>query len=298
MNKLSSIKTGSRLFFLLVLGSFFFIQAGFSQTDSIAPKPKLKIDTVGLRPFGLIWDLQIKARFIAADIHLNCYVITEKNEILSFGDQGQPLARYTNNKLGQADRIDVSNGTTVVVWYPDFQTAVWLNSSLTEIGRLDLRKKSFSQVKSIASASDNGLWVYDESTFQVKKFSLAGKEVAESSALNLIVKDTIRPTIFQEHANQVYLGDPKIGLLAFDNLGQYQQTLPLKGLEAGQFFDNKVMFVEDGVLKSVFLKRPTMRKEVQLPGDVHPDDHIFIMKRRVFRVLPDKIEAWIFGLGG
>lgn len=298
MNKLASTKTGSRLLFILAFGGFFCIQTGFSQPDSIAPKRMLKMDTIALRPFGLIWDLEIKARFIAADIHLNCFVITEKNEILSFGDQGQPLARYTNNKLGQAAQIDVSNGTTVVVWYPDFQTAVWLNSSLTEIGRLDLRKKSFSQVKMVASASDNGLWVYDESTFQVKKFSLEGKELTASPALNLIVKDTIRPTIFQEHANMLYLGDPKIGLLAFDNLGQYQETVPLKGLRSAQCFDNKIMFVEDGVLKSVFLKRPSMRKEIQLPGDVAPGDNIFMMKRRVFRVTPDSIEAWVFGLGG
>ena len=93
MNKLASIKTGVSQFvnrkssviirqFLVAVVAFFFLQNAFAQPTE---KPLEIPDSLKKIPFGIIFEVPVKARYVCADVNLNSYVITEKNEILSFG---------------------------------------------------------------------------------------------------------------------------------------------------------------------------------------------------------------------
>jgi len=61
---------------------------------------------------------------------------------------------------------------------------------------------------------------------------------------NLLNKN-IQPNFIVEYNNQVYLNDPKVGILVFDNFGTYIKTLPIFGLTNFQVKEKYLLFVNE-----------------------------------------------------
>ncbi len=253
-------------------------------------------DSLAEKPLGLIYELDIPARFVCSDVALNAYIITQKNEILSFGHQGEPLGRYTNDRLGAAAQIDCMNPSAILVWYPDFHTAVWLDASLTELARLDLRKIDLPNVKTLAAGSDQTLWVYDETNFQLKNINQQGKTLFASQAMNQVLGKSPVPNGLQEFDNQVFMGDESTGFYVFDKFAQYQKTVVAATVRGFQVTDNKLRYFDEGLVKEIFTKNTNLKRAIAPPPLVQKGDTVFIQKRRIYVLRAEKVEAWFMGI--
>jgi hypothetical protein len=89
--------------------------------------------------------------------------------------------------------VDASNPLKIMVWYADFQTAVFLDRNMTELGRLNVAEAGWPAVRSLATAADGNLWVYDEASTQLLKISTAGEKLLESQPLNLEFSQRFAP---------------------------------------------------------------------------------------------------------
>ncbi len=253
-------------------------------------------DPAAMKPQGLIYELPIAARFVCSDVVLNAYLITLKNEVKSFGPQGEPLATYTNDRLGAAASIDCSNPSAIMVWYPDFHTVVWLDASLTELARLDLRKADLPNVKTLAAGSDQTIWVYDDASFQLKNIDKAGKTLYSSQALNQVLGKAPVPNGLQEFDGQVFMSDESAGFYVFDRFGQFQKPIVAATVRGFQATDNKLRYFDEGLVKEIFIKNTTFKRAVAPPHQVKAGDTVYIQKRRVYALRADKVEAWFLGL--
>jgi hypothetical protein len=251
---------------------------------------------MALTRYGLIYENPISVRFVCSDISLNAFVISEKNEILSFDWQGKPIGTYSNNRLGQAARIDASTPSAIVVWYPDFHTVVWLDANLTELSQLDLRKIDLANVQTLAAGSDQSLWVYDEQNFQLKNINSQGKIQFSSQFLNQAIGKAPKPTGLQEFDQQIFMGDSTVGFFVFDKFGQYRQTIPAATVHDFQVSDNKLRYFDDDLVKEIFIKNPVLKRAVPVPATVLKNDSVFIQKRRIYVIRPEKYEVWLLGL--
>ena len=164
----------------------------------------------------LVQTLAIPATLVTADNLGNLYILTADNALEKYDAAGHRLARYSNNRLGQATSIDAANPLKLLVWYADFRTAVFLDRSLTELGMLSLDAVGFSVVRSVAMSFDGNLWAYDEALFKLKKIGPDGMVLFETPALNQLVATPPTADMLKEIGNQVYLADQRQGMFVFD----------------------------------------------------------------------------------
>ncbi|MEO6758621.1 MAG: hypothetical protein ABIO24_04135 [Saprospiraceae bacterium] len=235
----------------------------------------------------LLQTLAAPATFATTDNLGQIYLLTADNAVEKYNTEGQRLAHYSNNRLGVATTIDATNPLKILVWYADFRTAVFLDRSLTELGRLSLDEAGFSLVRSVALSFDGNLWAYDEALFKLKKISPEGVMLFETPALNQLVERAPTAETLQEIGNQVYLADPQQGIFVFD---QYASLLTTwKDLPATDFYvvENRQYFLS-GNLLHVRNNRSFTETTIPLPQYVAEKSH--------FRLTEQRLVIWGDGL--
>jgi len=222
------------------------------------------------------------AHFVTADHLANTYLL-HGFEVEKYDSTGRFVSRYSNNRLGIPAFLDGSNPLKIMVWYADFQTAVFLDRNMTELGRLNLAQAGFPAVRCLASAADGNLWAYDEATSYLLKLSTSGEKLIESQPLNLEFAQRFAPTCIRDDGGQaVFLSDPVLGVAVFDPFAQLDKILPIKGLTQFEVENGILFFAEkEGIrsenwrgLSSIITSMPTA---TQLEGAV-----FWMAKRRLF----------------
>lgn len=212
-----------------------------------APVLGQKMDTTAFHEAAT---LPVAARFATADQLGQAYVITAQNAIEKYAPNGQPLARYTQNRLGSATWLDASNPLKIMVLYADFRTAIFLDRNLTELGALNWEAAGHPFARRVAMASDGNLWLYDEADFRLKKIAAAtGETLAESQPLHLLLETPPQqPAALLEAENRVFLSDTAQGIFVFDAYAQFSKLLKINGVEQFSVSAGRAFFVRDGTL--------------------------------------------------
>ena len=242
--------------------------------------------------FRLALSLPVEGRFATTDNLGQLYLITAQNAIAKYAPDGKLLARYTNNRLGNATGIDATNPMKVLVWYADFRTVVFLNRSLTVLGELNLISAGFPEVRSIASAQDGNLWLYDEVDFQLRKISPAGEKLQESQALNLLMPARIQITCLRDDGDNVLAADPDNGLLQFDVYGQFQKMLPWKGITSFTVEQNQMSYLAGDSLRIEQLRAFASRTLALPAAAVQEQVQRWLAPRRLLVQKPAVLEIW------
>lgn len=174
----------------------------------------------------------LQARFATADNLGNLYLITPQNAVEKYSPDGRLLTRYTNNRAGFATAVDATNPMKIIVWYADFRVVAFLDRNLTPLGELNLIQAGYPEVRTIASAADGNLWIYDEVAFQLRKISPEGTTLAESQRLNALLPERLPIESLRDDGSSVYAFAPDVGLLSFDAYAQFRYRQPIEGAKA------------------------------------------------------------------
>lgn len=191
-------------------------------------------------------DLPGQARLATADHLGQGYVVRPDNTLEKYTADGRLLARYSSNRLGQVGTLDVSNPMKVLVWYPDFRTALLLDRNLVVLGEVSLLPLGFPDVRQVATASDGNLWAYDEVNFLLLKISAEGEKRAESQSLSLLNHTPRQVLLLREQDNRVWLADSTGTWMVFNAFGQYESSRRLvQAPEGAQVLGDQVFFLTD-----------------------------------------------------
>ncbi|MBC7777821.1 MAG: hypothetical protein H7246_20470 [Phycisphaerae bacterium] len=223
-----------------------------------------------------------KADFATADHLANAYIL-HGFEVEKYDSTGKFVSRYSNNRLGMPGFLDASNPLKILVWYADFQTAVFLDRNMTELGRLNLTQAGFPAVRCLASAADGNIWAYDEATSHLLKLSTSGEKLIESQPLNLEFAQRFAPTSIRDDGGQgVFLSDPAQGVALFDPFAQLDKVLPFKGLAQFEVENGTLFFAAQNEIRAENW-RGLSSKKTSLPVAAQPEGAVFwISKKRVF----------------
>ncbi len=185
------------------------------------------------------------ADFATADHLSNTYLI-QGFELEKYDSTGRLVTRYSNNRLGTPAFLDVSNPLKIMAWYADFQTAVFLDRNLTELGSVNLNQAGYPAVRCLASSADGNLWAYDEATSYLLKLSTAGEKLLESQPLNLEFAQRFAPTCIRDDGGQaVFLSDPLQGVAIFDPFAQMNKVLLIKGLTQFEVENGQLIYTKN-----------------------------------------------------
>jgi hypothetical protein len=208
--------------------------------------PGIQFSQEAPSPYRLLQSLPVEARFFTTDKLQQVYLVTPGNEVVKFSPDGQELFRYSNNTLGVLAHIDATNPFHLLLYYPEYQTAITLDRTLNKLEEFNLWNLDVVDIKGIAMAGDNGLWLYDNGTYTLKKIDQHGEVLRRSDNLSLLLGTTPAPDKLVARANFIYANDPALGLLVFDLFGQYVRTLSLPGITDFQVLDQRILYQQDG----------------------------------------------------
>ena len=160
----------------------------------------------------------------------NIYILNSRNQLKKLNANGDSVAVFNDvKKFGKATYIDVSNSLRLLLYYKDFSTIVVLDRFLNVRNTIDLRKKNIFQVKAIALAYDNNIWLYDELENKLKKVNEDGKLLQETPDFRLLFGEAPSPQTIFDQDKFVYLYDSAKSVFVFDYFGALKNKILITG---------------------------------------------------------------------
>ena len=194
----------------------------------------------------------IPGEFISAEVDVlgNMYLLTTSYQLQKISPTGEKLTVFNDvKKYGNPSLINVRNPLKAIVYYPQFATIVALNQALAVINSINLRNENIFNVRAVATAYDNTLWIFDEQDFKIKKINDQGKVLLESNDMRMMTSDLPAASQLIDAGNQLFLYDSAKGLYRFDYYGAYVSLLPIKGWKNIVVENNRIYgFVGNSIL--------------------------------------------------
>jgi len=231
-------------------------------------------------------------RFFFTDHLLQSYLLTASQELIKYGPDGVEQFRYNNRRLGTLASMDASNAFNLLLYYPDYQTAITLDRTMNKTGEWNLLSFGFLKVPVVATSADNQLWLYDAADQRLKKIGPDGVVLVQSDNLMQVLGYSLQPACLLDRGNLIYLSDPARGIIVFDAIGQYHFTMPLLEIADFQMLheDGIIYFQKEGVLWQYDPRIP-QSAALALPGSVGVGarfqvqrGHLFVLSDGVLRL--------------
>ncbi|MCH8904112.1 MAG: hypothetical protein IIA45_09390 [Bacteroidetes bacterium] len=261
--------------------------------------------------FHRVATIDISGQVLSSDNLRNCYVINDNNELIKFNADGERIASFSDTRQGRLQFIDSNNPLGLLLFYPDFSYIVLLDKSLSVVKKYNLGNFGISRAGAVCFSNDNNIWVYDENSFQLKKInntsgtSLAYEDIDQvwenelpsdilisSEDLSMRLGTSLNPNFVLENGNWIYLNDPELGIIVLDIYANYFKTIPIKGLENFQIFEDELYYFNDNKLKHYNLK--IFQEEIiELPIDTDIKA-VNIQKDRLFILSENQLVLYSF----
>lgn len=202
------------------------------------------------QPFKLIFKIDTAANLAAVDNFGNLFLVTPKNEVMKFNPKGKFLWNYTNNAYGNINQIDVSDPLRVILYYADYQQLIVLNNNLSEISKFNFSTNPNQLVTLVASANNNGFWVYDALNRELIRLSNNFTEDLNTS--NLYQRDglNLQAKFMLNSDEYLFINDIGTGVQIFDRFGNFFKTAVINCNNHFDVSDNQIFYVENKQLHS------------------------------------------------
>jgi len=189
--------------------------------------------------------------FILTDAIGNIYSV-KGNNITSYNSEGQKLFSYANPFMGDITYADVKDPMRILLFFKDFNKAVFLSNKLSELGSpIELDNAGYSGVSISCTSNLGGFWLFDSQALQLVHLNANLEPVHKGTVLRNIFKNTAElPLQLIEDNDIIYMSLPKTGLLVFDKFGTYQKTLPIANISRFQVIGDKIIQFSNNQLYS------------------------------------------------
>jgi hypothetical protein len=178
-------------------------------------------------------------------------VLTEENQLKKYNVKGDSMGVFNDVKrYGKLTEIIASNPLRTILYYRNFRTVLVLDRLLNDVNTIDLRKLNIFQVKAVAPAYDNSIWVFDEQDSKLKKVGEDGRLLNETADLRLVLDEAPLPEKIFDQNGFVYLYDPQKGIFIFDYYGALKNKIALTGWKYLQVLGNNIVGIKDGKIMS------------------------------------------------
>lgn len=184
----------------------------------------------------------------------NIYTISRSNRLKVYDAGMNQLFEYFNNGLGEISYIDVTNSRKIILFFAGFQKMLFLDNTLSEIGRFDIDFNLPYDIRAMGSTRDNNLWIYDALDYKLKKIDNAGKIILESNPVESYLDISIAPDYIIEYNNEVLLIEENKGIAVFDNFGNYLRYIGLLEGVSISVANGSLIYMKGKVLMQMMLE--------------------------------------------
>ena len=231
------------------------------------------------------------ANQVSIDRQGNLYVSSLNGSIDKYDSNGELQSHYSPTKRSSPQIIEAWQGLRVFAFFKDFQEYSFFNRFLSESERYSFNNQQVVSNASLSTiAADNNIWVLDAQELSLKKVDINNSEVISETNLSLILKNEINNfTYIREYQNLLFISDNKHGILVFDNIGNYLETLPLFNLNFFSFKDSSLISIQNGNILyfDIYTKQ---KKEVSLPDPSYT--FVLMENQRVFLFTKETLDIF------
>jgi hypothetical protein len=137
-------------------------------------------------------------------------------------------------------------------------------------------------IELVALGNDNFIWLYDAVDIQLKKLDPEGNISFRSDRLNQLFQRIPQPDQLLAINTRLFLNDPELGILVFDQYGRYDTTLPVYGAESLQLVNNdQLVYMRAGKLYTYDL-RAFQERPLNLEINCKKDCQLRIGKEKIY----------------
>ncbi len=174
----------------------------------------------------------------------NFYTIERSNRFKLYDPQFNLLFEYFNNGLGEISHVDITNPRKIILFFGGFQKMVFLDNTLSEVGRFGVDFNLPYDIRAIGSSRDNNIWIYDATDYRLKKIDPQGATLLTSNPLESYLELEISPNLIIEYNNEVFIIEEGKGVAVFDNFGNYLRFLALGSAYSFSMIDNSMVYLK------------------------------------------------------
>jgi hypothetical protein len=217
--------------------------------------------------FKLIGEISGEFIFFKPDILGNIFTISSGGQLKKYNSVFDSVAVFNEVKrYGPLQQISSDNPLRTLLYFKNFKTILILDRFMQVVNKVDLRSASLFQVTAAAQSYDNKFWVFDEQDARLKKINETGKVETESGDLRLLAGINPSPDVIFELDKYVCLYDKQNGLVLFDQLGGYRNTIPMTGWKDVHGIGDYVLGVKDNMLFGYSFKNKQSIELLNLSG--------------------------------
>ncbi len=220
------------------------------------------------------FSIKVESKFVNLTSLGKILVVTEDNLLVQYDENGKEINRYSNNQKGKISGVQSGNPFSILIDYADYNSTEVLDKTLSFSEEFSFTEMLNSEKRLLTLSRDNDLWLYDETNAVLKKVSFKGDERFSSINLNLLFKMELHPNWMIEYGNQVFLNEPSMGILVFDNFAQFEKNILIKGLARFEIVNDHLIFKEDGFYKQFNLNN-LLTTKIDLPKALHRENLYF-----------------------
>ena len=168
-----------------------------------------------------------KALMVEIDNIGNIYTISS-NEISKWDKEGNFILKNSSQVYGNISSLDASNALKMILFFRDLSQISYIDNLLSQRGdRIELDVLGFYQTTAVCRSYNDGFWLFDQTTFELTRFTEQLEITAQSGNLAQILGEVPSPVYMREYNNFVYMLDEDKGVRVFDWYGSYVKTIPL-----------------------------------------------------------------------
>lgn len=196
------------------------------------------------------YTLETQSEGIVTDNLANVYLINQ-DKFTKYDMRLKLQKEFSNKNFGSITTADVTNPLRPLLFYREFGRIVFLDNTLSQNGEpIALEKLGYPLATLAASSYDNSLWIYDQPTFELIRFSTNLEITNRTGNLSQILGIELQPNFILEKDNRLFVNNPKTGILVFDVFGTYIKTIPIYNLASFQVADDEIIYFSEDMLKS------------------------------------------------
>lgn len=223
----------------------------------------------------------------------NVYLVNNNNQLKKLNNRGDSVGVFNDvRKYGKLFYIDVTNPLKLLLYYQNFSTIVVLDRFLMTRNVINLRTQNIFNVKAIANAYDNNIWVFDEGDAKLKKIGENGDLLSETVDCRLLFDTIPSPASIIDESGFVNMYDPKKGFFIFDIYGALKSKLPFINWNSVEVINKTLYGFSNDVL---YQYQPgTMNlKEYKLPAAFKDAIQIKVANNKIYLLNDSGLQQFV-----
>lgn len=157
--------------------------------------------------------VSVKAKIVEADNVGNIYVSGE-GVVHKYNLKATLLQKNSALSLGDITSIDATNALKIQLFFGELSQVTYLDNLLAARGQtLSLDLNGYVQSTAVCRSYNDGLWLYDQTTFALVRLTEQFERTAQSGNLSQILGRVPNINYIREANNLLYANAPELGVL-------------------------------------------------------------------------------------